>query len=77
MRETRLPDAAEYGKKLKIMDPEVLEFLKNGIIRDRFERIQPDIISRESQKKLLEILTWHKKYHPICFSWLEIVPPGA
>ncbi len=44
MRETSLPDAAEFGKKFKTMDPEALEFLKNGIIRDRFERIQPDAI---------------------------------
>ena len=28
-------------------------------------------------EKLLEILSWYKKNHPIWFSWLEIVPPEA
>jgi hypothetical protein len=56
---------------------EALEFRKNGAIRVHFARILPDVILRENQKKLLEILSWYKKNHPIWFAWLEIVPPQA
>jgi hypothetical protein len=41
-------------------------------IRVDFDRISPDVISKERQKKLLEILKWYKQEHPIWFHWLEI-----
>ena len=44
-------------------------------IRVNFDRISPDVISKERQKKLLEILKWYKEEHPVWFHWLEVSGP--
>jgi hypothetical protein len=74
-RPVRISDSGRIRNELQTLCSEALEFRKNGIIRIRFARIPPDVITRGNQVKLLEILTWYKKNHPIWFSWLEIVPP--
>ena len=76
-RPVRISDSGRIRNELQTLCSEALEFRKNGVIRVHFGRILPEVISRENQKKLLEILTWYKKSHPIWFSWLEIVPPKA
>jgi hypothetical protein len=76
-RPVRISDSGRIRNELQTLCSEALEFRKNGVIRVHFARILPEVISCENQKKLLEILSWYKKNHPIWFSWLEIVPPDA
>jgi hypothetical protein len=74
-RPVRISDSGRIRNELQTLCSEALEFRKNGAIRVHFARIPPDVISRPHQVKLLEILSWYKKNHPIWFSWLEIAPP--
>lgn len=76
-RPVRISDSGRIRNELQTLCSEALEFRKNGAIRVHFARIPTNVISRQNQFKLLDILSWYKKNHPIWFSWLEIVPPES
>jgi hypothetical protein len=76
-RSLKISDSGRIRNELQTLCSEALEFRRDGIICIHFDRIVPEVISHDNQKKLLEILTWYKKNHPIWFSWLEIIPPGT
>jgi hypothetical protein len=76
-RPVRISDSGRIRNELQTLCSEALDFRKNGVICVQFARIPPDVISRDNQIKLLDILSWYKKNHPIWFSWLEIVPPES
>ena len=76
-RSVKISDSGRIRNELQTLCSEALEFRRDGIICIHFDRIPPEVISHDNQKKLLEILTWYKKNHPIWFSWLEIIPPGT
>ncbi|MGD0781888.1 MAG: hypothetical protein ABSA30_03405 [Candidatus Aminicenantales bacterium] len=76
-RAVRISDSGRIRNELQTLCSEALEFRKSGAIRVHFARIPTDVISRQNQIKLLDILSWYKKNHPIWFSWLEIAPPGS
>lgn len=76
-RPVRISDSGRIRNELQTLCSEALEFRKNGAIRVHFARIPTDVISRQNQFKLLDVLSWYKKNHPIWFSWLEIVPPES
>ncbi len=76
-RPVRISDSGRIRNELQTLCSEALEFRKNGVIRVHFARIPTDVISRDNQIKLLDILSWYKKNHPIWFSWLEFVPPES
>ena len=46
-------------------------------IRLHFDLIPPEVISPERQRKLLEVLRWYKKRHPMWFAWMELVEPAV
>jgi hypothetical protein len=71
-RPVRISDSGRIRNELQTLCSEALEFPEQDHIRVHFDRIPPDVIPRESQAKLLEILRWYKKHHPIWFAWLEI-----
>jgi hypothetical protein len=72
-RAVRISDSGRIRNELQTLCSEALEFNGERGIRVVFSRIPGDVISSEQQKRLLEILRWYKKHHPIWFSWLEIV----
>ncbi len=75
-RPIKISDSGRIRNELQTLCTEALEFFNNGEhIRVHFDRIPDEVISPEHQQKLLEVLTWYKKHHPIWFSWLEVVPP--
>jgi hypothetical protein len=76
-RPVRISDSGRIRNELQTLCSEALEFRKNGVIRVHFARIPTDVISRDNQIKLLDILNWYKKNHPIWFTWLEIAPPES
>jgi hypothetical protein len=73
-RSVKISDSGRIRNELQTLCSEALEFRRDGIICIHFDRIPPEVISPDNQKKLREILTWYKKNHPIWFSWLEIIP---
>ncbi len=71
-RPVRISDSGRIRNELQTLCSEALDHVGDQIRVD-FARIPPEVISREHQKKLLEILQWYKKEHPVWFHWLEIV----
>ncbi|MCU0236873.1 MAG: hypothetical protein MUC72_07295 [Acidobacteria bacterium] len=73
-RPVRISDSGRIRNELQTLCSEALEFPQQDHIRVHFDRIPADVIRPEAQVKLLEILRWYKKHHPLWFSWLEISP---
>ena len=70
-RAVKISDSGRIRNELQTLCSEALEYFGADGIRVHFDKISPDVISPENQKKLREILNWYKKNHPIWFSWLE------
>lgn len=75
MRPVKISDSGRIRNELQTLCVGALEFREGERIRVYFDLIPPEVISYEKQKKLLEVLTWYKRRHPLWFSWLEIVEP--
>ncbi|MCU0276556.1 MAG: hypothetical protein MUF02_06865, partial [Acidobacteria bacterium] len=69
-RPVRISDSGRIRNELQTLCSEALEFPQQDHIRVHFDRIPPDVIRPQAQVKLLEILRWYKKHHPIWFAWL-------
>ena len=74
-RPVKISDSGRIRNEVQTLCSEALEFKKDEKICIHFDRILPEVISPTNQKKLLEILRWYKKNHPIWFAWLEISAP--
>lgn len=72
-RAVRISDSGRIRNELQTLCSEALEFNGERGIRVIFKHIPGDVISKDQQKRLLDILKWYKKHHPIWFSWLEFV----
>lgn len=72
-RPVRISDSGRIRNELQTLFSGALEFFGETGIRIHFENISTNIISKKHKQRLLEILKWYKKHHPIWFSWLEIV----
>jgi hypothetical protein len=74
-RPVRISDSGRIRNELQTLCSEALEFPQQDHLRVHFERIPAEVIRPAAQVKLLEILRWYKKHHPIWFAWLDIAPP--
>lgn len=74
-RPVRISDSGRIRNELQTLCSEALEYLGERTIRMHFDRIPEDVISSDHRGRLLEILKWYKKHHPIWFSWLDIASP--
>jgi hypothetical protein len=74
-RPVRISDSGRIRNELQTLCSDALEFPEQDHIRVHFDRIPPEVIPPASQVKLLEILRWYKKHHPIWFAWLDIAAP--
>ena len=72
-RAVKISDSGRIRNELQTLCSEALEHFGSDGIRIFFDRISPDVISPNDQKKLRDILAWYKENHPIWFSWLEVV----
>jgi hypothetical protein len=72
-RPVRISDSGRIRNELQTLFSGALEFFGETGIRIHFENISTNIISKTHKQRLLKILKWYKKHHPIWFSWLEIV----
>lgn len=75
IRPVKISDSGRIRNELQTLCSEALEYIGEKTIRLHFDRIPKEVISEEHQVRLLEILEWYKKHHPIWFSWLKIAPP--
>lgn len=74
-RPVRISDSGRIRNELQTLCSEALEF-SPGKMRVIFDRIPPEVISREKRVRLLDVLRWYKEHHPIWFAWLDFVPPS-
>ncbi len=75
-RPVRVSDSGRIRNELQTLCTEALDYFGDNI-RVCFDRIPLDVINREEQEVLLEVLQWYQENHPIWFNWLEVIPPGA
>lgn len=71
-RPVKISDSGRIRNELQTLCSEALDFIDDERIRIHFDRILPEVISLENQRRLLKILRWYKQRHPMWFSWLEI-----
>jgi len=71
-RAVKISDSGRIRNELQTLCSNALQHFGSERIVVHFEKIQPDVISREQQVILREILTWYKQNHPIWFNWLEL-----
>ena len=74
-RPVRISDSGRVRNELQTLCSEALDY-EGPKLCVNFDRIPQDVISREHQGKLLQILEWYKEEHPVWFGWLEIRPPS-
>ena len=75
-RAVKISDSGRIRNELQTLCSEALDYFGDNI-RICFDRIPTDVISREDQELLNEVLQWYLDHHPMWFGWLEIIPPGA
>lgn len=71
-RAVKISDSGRIRNELQTLCSTALEHFEENGIRVQFEKIPEDIISKDKQVELREILEWYKGNHPIWFSWLEL-----
>ena len=71
-RAVKISDSGRIRNELQTLCSEALEYEREGQIRVHFDRIPAEVISKEDQVILREVLEWYKKHHPLWFSWLKI-----
>jgi len=74
-RPVKISDSGRIRNELQTLCAEALEIVDSRSIRLHFDLIPPEVIPFDRQRKLLEVLRWYKKRHPIWFSWMELVEP--
>lgn len=70
-RPVRISDSGRIRNELQTLCSEALDF-EGSTIRVSFDRIPADVIAKDDQRMLREILSWYKEEHPVWFHWLEI-----
>jgi len=71
-RAVKISDSGRIRNELQTLCSTALEHFGSSGIRVYFDRIPEDVISRQEQAHLRDILEWYKNTHPIWFGWLEI-----
>jgi len=71
-RPIKISDSGRIRNELQTLCSEALEYFDSYKIRIHFDMIPEDVISKEKQIILREILEWYKENHPIWFKWLEL-----
>ena len=74
-RAVKISDSGRIRNELQTLCAEALEFVDAESIRIHFNRIPPEVIPPEKQRRLLEVLRWYKRRHPLWFAWVDIVEP--
>jgi hypothetical protein len=76
-RPVKISDSGRIRNELQTLCAEALEFVDSRSIRLHFDLIPPEVIPYDKQRKLIEVLQWYKRRHPMWFSWVELVESKA
>ena len=71
-RAVKISDSGRIRNELQTLCSSALEHFGENGISVQFDKIPEDIISKEKQVELRDILKWYKGNHPIWFGWLEL-----
>jgi hypothetical protein len=74
-RAVKISDSGRIRNELQTLCAEALEFVDSRVMRLHFDKIPPEVIPYDKQRRLLEVLTWYRQRHPLWFGWLELVEP--
>ncbi len=70
-RPVKISDSGRIRNELQTMLSQALEH-DGDKIRVHFDRIDPQVMSKEKQDAIRGVLRWYKAQHPVWFEWLEI-----
>jgi hypothetical protein len=70
-RPVKVSDSGRIRNELQTMVPQALEH-DGDRIRVHFDKVDENIVSRDKQTALRDVLHWYKKNHPVWFAWLEV-----
>jgi hypothetical protein len=71
-RAVRISDSGRIRNELQTMVPQALEH-DGDRIRVHFDKVDANVVPRDRQAALRNVLEWYKQNHPVWFSWLEVV----
>jgi hypothetical protein len=72
-RAVKISDSGRIRNELQTLCSSALEHFGSERIVVHFDKIPQDVIPKDKQVVLREILEWYKRNHPIWFSWLELI----
>lgn len=70
-RPVKISDSGRLRNELQTMLSQALEHDGENI-RVHFDRVDDQVMPREKQTAIREVLLWYKKEHPVWFEWLDI-----
>lgn len=70
-RAVKVSDSGRIRNELQTLCSQALEY-SGDTIRVHFDRIETDVMSKDKQIIVRDVLTWYKANHPVWFSWLDI-----
>jgi hypothetical protein len=71
-RPVKISDSGRIRNEIQTWCSWALESFGDGGIRIHFDRIDDEVVPRDKQDLIREVLAWYKENHPIWFRWLEI-----
>jgi hypothetical protein len=70
-RPVKISDSGRIRNELQTMLSQALEH-EGERIRVHFDRLDEEVVPRQKQAVIREVLEWYKANHPVWFEWLEI-----
>jgi len=70
-RPVKISDSGRIRNELQTMLSQAIEYHGEAIHVD-FDRVDPQVMPVEKQRKIKDVLAWYKKNHPVWFDWLEV-----
>ena len=64
-------DSGRIRNELQTMLSQALEY-DGDTVRVHFDRLDEQVVPREKQEIIREVLTWYRANHPVWFAWLDI-----
>ena len=70
-RPVKISDSGRIRNELQTMLSQAIDH-RGESMRVHFDRIDEQVMPRDKQDRMREVLQWYKENHPVWFDWLEI-----
>jgi hypothetical protein len=70
-RPVKISDSGRIRNELQTMLSQALEY-DGDTVRVHFDRLDEQVVPREKQEIIRQVLTWYRANHPVWFAWLDI-----